>query len=97
MIELKFHRLAAKEFREAIRWYAERSSTASARFELAVDDALLRIRRDPGALPIERPHFRSVRVKRFPFRLIFEHDEQRALILAVAHTSRRSGYWRRRK
>jgi plasmid stabilization system protein ParE len=98
MILVAFHRLAAQEYRAATRWYAERSPATATRFQRAVDAAITRIRSNPGALPAERQHLRWVRVQRFPFRLVFEHqDTHRILVLAVAHTSRRPGYWRRRE
>jgi hypothetical protein len=74
MIPVAFHRLAAREFRESIRWYRERSLVASVRFKTAVDMAVDRIARDPLSLPIERQHFRWARVKRFPYRVIFERQ-----------------------
>ena len=97
MIPVEFHRLAANELRAASHWYAKRSPETAVRFELAVEAAVMRIRTDPDALPIERRHLRWVRVRRFPYRLIFEHREpQRLVVIAVAHASRRPGYWRRR-
>ena len=98
MITVSFHRLAAEELRTAHAWYAARDSDVADRFQQTVDDAIGRICEDPGAQPVSFKHFRWVRVRRFPYRLIFEHaDEDRILILAVTHTSRRSRYWRGRK
>ncbi len=98
MITVSFHRLAAEELRKAHAWYATRDSGVADRFQKAVDDAVTRICQDPDAQPALLKHFRWVRVRRFPYRLIFERaDEDRILILAVAHTSRRSRYWRGRK
>ena len=94
---VEFHRLAAREFREARAWYAKRSPETAERFTHAVDASVTRILSDPVALPIVLRNTRSVRVKRFPYRLVFEQrPQQRILILAVAHTSRRPDYWRRR-
>jgi plasmid stabilization system protein ParE len=91
MTTLNFHRLAAEELRKAHAWYAARNSGVADRFQQAVDDAVTRICGDPEAQPVAFKHFQWVRVRRFPYRLIFEQaDEGRVLILAVAHTSRHS-------
>ncbi|MSR58224.1 MAG: type II toxin-antitoxin system RelE/ParE family toxin [Planctomycetaceae bacterium] len=97
MIRVRFHRLAARELRAAHGWYQRRDRAAAARFLIAVDSATARIRIDPDSLPFERRHCRSIRVQRYPYRLVFERLEPGfILIIAVAHTSRRPGYWSRR-
>lgn len=92
-----FHRLAAREYREARNWYAARSKTVAERFRLAVGNAVDRIAVEEDALPILSGQYRWVRVRRFPYILIFRYRSVNELmIVAVAHTSRRPGYWRRR-
>jgi plasmid stabilization system protein ParE len=51
MVVVAFHRLAAKDFREARGWYAVRDSDVAARFADAVDDAVARIREAPDTHP----------------------------------------------
>jgi hypothetical protein len=38
----------------------------------------------------------SLRTRRFPFRFVYELQPDRTWIVAVAHLSRRPGYWARR-
>jgi len=38
----------------------------------------------------------SFRTRRFPFRIVYELQPDRIWIVAVAHLSRRPGYWARR-
>jgi hypothetical protein len=93
-----FHRLAAREYRAARDWYRERSENVATNFRIAVDRAVARIVQDADALPSLAKNYRYVRVARFPYLLIFRsHDIESVMIYAVAHTSRRPGYWRRRK
>ncbi len=97
MIVVSFHRMAAKELRESHAWYGNRDREVAERFEQAVDDAVNRIREEPKSHPVEMKQFRWVRVRRFPYRLVFEvESDERVLIIAVAHSSRRPRYWRRR-
>jgi plasmid stabilization system protein ParE len=93
-----FHRLAAREFRLARDWYRERSPDTAQHFRDAVDQAMNRIAAGPEALPRLVGAYRLVRAGRFPYVLIFRQlSEEMSMVLAVAHTSRRPGYWRRRK
>jgi plasmid stabilization system protein ParE len=96
--QVLFHRLAAGEYRSARDWYHERSATVAQRFQFAVDRAVNRLVVDAGALPCLAGPYRYVRIAGFPYMLVFrELDAEVVMVLAVAHTSRRSGYWRGRK
>jgi len=93
-----FHRLAAREYRSSRDWYAKRSPDVAARFRLAVDRAADRIVNDADSVGVLVGEYRYVRVSRFPYVLVFRRlDGAVVMIVAVAHTSRRPGYWRRRK
>ena len=68
------------------------------RFRSAVDVVLARIVADPDSWPQVGGGFRRIRVRRFPHVLFFKRlDPQTVGVSAVAHTSRRPGYWRRRR
>ena len=82
MIELSFQRLAAGELRAAHAWYAARDPAVAARFLHNVDQSAGRIVADPDSHPIDRKHFRWVRVRRFPYVLIFEHQEPGRVLVA---------------
>ncbi len=96
--EVVFHRLAAREYRLARDWYAARSADVAERFRAAVDRAVDRVSTKRAMLARLGTSYRWVRVKRFPYVLIFrEVSPDLVRIVAVAHTSRRPGYWRRRR
>jgi plasmid stabilization system protein ParE len=96
--KVEFHRLARKEYDNARLWYAERSENAAARFKKAVDDAITRISQHPNAWPRYSGVDRWVRVRRFPYIVVFrEREPNLMVVVAVAHTSRRPSYWRHRK
>ena len=97
-INVEFHRLAMKDYDDAFRYYAERSARTAQRFKDAVDEATRRISERPESFPRMSGPYRWVRVQRFRYILVFrprEPDEM--VVVAVTHTSRRPGYWRRRK
>jgi plasmid stabilization system protein ParE len=94
---LTFHRLAAQEFRRARSAYARRSRQAALRFIQAMDTALQQIAADPERWPLYDDRHCWVKTKKFPYLLIYRRtEEDRLTVVAVAHTSRRPGYWRRR-
>jgi plasmid stabilization system protein ParE len=96
-VKVEFHRLADKEYEEAFNYYAERSPETAQRFKNAVDAAVRRIADGPELLPLMSGPNRWVRVQRFRYILVFRPREPTEIVVvAVAHTSRRPGYWRRR-
>ena len=98
MIEVRFHRLAAREYRAARMWYSARSNPAATRFRLAVDDAVQRLTGSPDTQPNLSDNYHWVRVRKFPYILVYCHlTNQVWMIVAVAHTSRRARYWKRRR
>jgi toxin ParE1/3/4 len=97
VLRLQFHRLAAREYREARDWYRARSLHAWERFKLEVEAAIRKIENDPTGNPRMERNSRYVRVKDFRYVIIYQQlSEERIRVLAVAHTARRPGYWRRR-
>lgn len=98
MAELLFHRLAKKEVRSAESWYRARNADAATRFRLMVERTANRIAAAPDTYPFVRGQYRQLRVTGFPYVLIYRvRDDQSVMVVAVAHTSRRPGYWQRRK
>ncbi len=94
---VRFHRLAAREYRAARAWYEQRRLGLGAEFAAQVDRAVARIVSQPDRWPVFRGPFRRVRIRRFPYALYYCVDPPDAiLILAVAHAKRRQGYWLRR-
>ena len=92
-----FHRLAAREYRRSRDWYAARSVSVAERFRIAVARAVGRVEAEPEALPVLTGPYRWVRVRKFPYLLVFRRKSPALImIVAVAHTSRRPGYWRHR-
>lgn len=95
---IEFHRLAFQEVRGAEARYLEEAPHVVIPFRADVDQALGRIIEDPESYPQSIGAYRQLRLSRFPFVIYFrERDETTVFIVAFAHTSRRPGYWRRRK
>jgi plasmid stabilization system protein ParE len=96
-MEVRFHRLAAREYEDARNWYERRGTDSGDEFVEETDRAIARIQQHPYRWPVCFGRFRRVRLRRFPYSLYYHVvDSSRALVLAVAHARRRPGYWRRR-
>ena len=90
---------AREELLEAVEYYDEQALLGDDLFRL-VEECLDRIQEAPEA-QAPKPEFtdegvRLALVKRFPYRIVFVEDPDEIRVLAVAHKSRRPGYWRSR-
>jgi toxin ParE1/3/4 len=92
---LRIHPEAAREARAARRWYSERNSDAGARFLGELVHALDAIAEQPMRWPVYLGA-RRFHLQRFPYSVIYDVTDDEPEILAVAHDSRRPGYWRQR-
>lgn len=98
-LPVDFSALAREEFLHEVRYYAARGQAL--RFIAAVVEALDRVQDDPYSFPKvgKNRSLRRVLTKRFPFALVYVVNPSKPaepLVIAVAHGSRRPGYWRRR-
>jgi toxin ParE1/3/4 len=96
MTGLTFHPEADQELAEAREWYAERSEVAAHAFALEIDRAIHRITDAPLRYPQGWRGERRYVLERFPYTLLYRTREDHVFITAVAHQSRRPGYWRHR-
>jgi plasmid stabilization system protein ParE len=94
MVELLITSGAEQDYAESLRWYAERGKAAAEGFEAEFERALDAIAAGPETYPCcdDRHHFYLLR--RYPFQIIYRAtSDVEWLIVAVAHTKRRPGYW----
>ena len=93
---LRFHPQAEQEYLAALDWYQERSYTAAVNLENNFIQAIESITENPLRWPIYIQNFRKYTLQKFPFSIVYQHLADEVLILAVAHTKRRPGYWKDR-
>ena len=92
-MKVAFHPLAEREYMEAFHFYLSRQVRVATRFDRAVSKIVdsLQTRTDIGW-----PHLgetRQERVPGFPYGVIFVSRDDFTLVVAVAHSSRKPGYW----
>jgi mRNA-degrading endonuclease RelE of RelBE toxin-antitoxin system len=97
-VNVDFHPAAERELLDAVQYYNDQRPDLGYEFAAEVEEAVNRVRAHPEgwAWVSERDDLRRCQTKRFPYRLIYQVQPNRVLILAVAHLKRRPGYWRDR-
>jgi plasmid stabilization system protein ParE len=93
---VEYHSGARADFDESFDWYRSRSARAAIGFLLAVDDAIEKIVADSNRFPLTHAGCRYCRLRRYPFRIVFLEEQDRFVIVAIAHAKRRPNYWKRR-
>lgn len=86
---------AAEELEHAALWYESQRIGLGVEFVAEFDQALDFIAATPLAAPVwkeDRPYRRKT-LSRFPYCLFFLVEDEVVVVLAVAHTRRRPGYW----
>lgn len=90
---VKFHEGATADVKGAVGWYLERSDKAALDFVQELKRATETIQEAPDRWPRGKNHTRRFLLWRFPFSIIYSEDESAITVWAVAHGSRRPGYW----
>jgi hypothetical protein len=98
-MNLRLHRLAVEEIDHEVDYYESKYIGLGAELEDEVDAALDMILRLPavGAPWKQRTDRRVFVLSRFPFTLPYQITDQEIVVLVLAHTSRRPGYWSHRR
>jgi plasmid stabilization system protein ParE len=92
-VTVRFHREARAELREARRWYAARSPIRARQFAEEVDRVISVIAEHPELPAPYLSGTRRMLLRRYPFAVIYRIVGRSVVIMAVAHGSRREGYW----
>lgn len=95
MKPLRINELAALELAEAVRWHEERRPGWGGRLFDAVANALALIESHPEIGSPRRGRYlaRQLNVRGFPYAVAYRIRPDDVYIVAVAHMSRRPGYW----
>ena len=86
------------EMLEAARYYEEQQLGLGSDFLDEVEAGFGRIAGESGRFGYYRGSktVRSVRLERFPYRLLFVLEPERAVVVAVMHLHRRPDFWKKR-
>jgi plasmid stabilization system protein ParE len=92
----RLHPDARAEVLDAAAYYRERGRALAERFLANLDRAMDRVLASPRS---HRTHLFGTRrclVARFPYLVVYRIREDEIHVIAIAHVSRKPGYWRTR-
>ena len=96
MKQLHFFEQANEEVEESRRWYRARSESAEAAFLRELDHAVEVVLDSPHRWPEYLGGARRYVFPSYPYSLVYFVEDETVHVVAVAHQSRRPGYWRKR-
>ncbi|QQO52764.1 MAG: type II toxin-antitoxin system RelE/ParE family toxin [Thiohalocapsa sp. PB-PSB1] len=89
-----FHPAAEAEYLESIAYYESKRPGLGATYLGEFERVMDAICEAPHRNPVERrPDVRRMRMKRFPFTVLYRENANTVQVLAVAHNRRRPQYW----
>ncbi len=91
---VRYHPLFDCDVREAANWYDQRSPGLGDSFSDAALRATLRIIENPDVYASTELGMRYLRLKRFPYIVLFDVHEEEILMVGVLHTARSIEKWR---
>ena len=96
MRELVFTPKAGADIRSIHRWYETQQRGMGNQFRVAVEALTSQIQRSPERYRLAADCFHRALLRRFPFEMFYEFDDQKVVIHLVFHTSQNPQRWRER-
>jgi plasmid stabilization system protein ParE len=81
---------AQHEYNKSAEWYSERSLQATENFIAEIKNFINLICQNPFRYPKKHKHFREVKLKKFPFIIVYFINDatEQIIITSIFHTSR---------
>jgi plasmid stabilization system protein ParE len=93
---IQFSPEADAELTEAREWYSHQRDGLDAEFMDSIDEALVRVVRNPQSFPMVYHNLRRVVVRRFPFAIFYVLRSEEIHVTAVFHSRRDPELWQSR-
>lgn len=88
------HPAAESEHLESVAYYESKRAGLGASYLAEFERVMRTVCEAPHRYPIEKePDVRRIRMKRFPYIVLFRESSGSIQVLAVAHNRRRPQYW----
>lgn len=93
-MRISFNSEALAEAEEATRWYRDNGGTSPSRAFTQELRRVVKLAAEQSGMGVPGQHGTArLYFKRFPYALVFRIQESSVRVIAVAHQSRRPGYW----
>jgi plasmid stabilization system protein ParE len=87
---------AREEIDLAFKWYEEHILGLGYEFMRSVDNTLRMIDREPNLYPIVHECYHRALIRRFPFAIFYEYENEQVVIYSVFHSSQNPIKWQGR-
>ena len=94
--QLLLHPGAIVDARDAREWYESQSPQAAAAFLAELDYAVDQILAGPHRWPTHIHGTTRYLFNRFPYFVVYRIRDEAIQVIAIQHSSRRPGYWKKR-
>ena len=95
-MKYRYHPEARNELAEALGFYHDIDFELADRFHHEIARAIHVISNNPQIRRLREKSWRRYNLNRFPFYLPYSIENDTIVILAIAHQSRKPGYWKNR-
>jgi toxin ParE1/3/4 len=95
-LSIDFHPEAANEAVNARKWYEDIDTTLGKEFSDELETAIIHIATAPERWTRHLNGTRCIKLRRFPYIVIYRHSGDQIQVIALQHTRRRPGYWNSR-
>jgi toxin ParE2 len=95
-VTIEFLSIAESELEEAIIFYEQKEAGLGLRFLAEVQNSLLRIVDHPHAWYRLSPNTHRCRTRVFPYALVYQFQDSKIMVIAVASLHREPNYWKDR-
>jgi plasmid stabilization system protein ParE len=92
-MKIEFLELAQTELDQAFEWYETQQKDLGVQFLNEFDSAVRRIITYPESYILIEKDVRRCLVKRFPYGILYGKDDDKIIVIAVAHLHRKPDYW----
>lgn len=94
---VRYHPLFDCDVREAADWYEQRSTGLGDSFSAAARRTTMTIIENPDVFASTELGIRYLRLKRFPYIVLFDVHADELLLIGVLHTARSIEKWRTKR
>lgn len=98
-MNVSFHPDAESEFLDSVFFYESKTRGLGTLFIDEVEGLLSLIQDNPKLWPVAHPatSIYKATLKRFPFKIYYQHSHTNIYVLAIAHHRKRPNYWLNRQ
>lgn len=82
---------AKQDMNDAMQWYASKAENLDKKFLLAVEQTLSRIKQNPFAFKKVYKKFRQTAVKKFPYIILYEPEQNTIVVYSIFNTWQHPG------